>query len=200
MANDQQGIVVKSYRLGMWSLIVAMLALAVSIFTIKDQLVYWVTLNNVKVVSCPNLLHGAHSELLAESKASPPPLTGVRFEPSTTEPGRVDAYFAWINKSDLQEVSVAVSGVYGVPSTGDGWIDHSQPAGSSGQCWNWYSYGSRDDAQPETVALVITGLWPKQKYCFFNMYKTTAGGWSQPSTIACKVAPWQQSWGTPQSP
>lgn len=190
----------KSYRLGVISLVVAIVALLVGVYTVKDQLIYAVNENSINVKTCPNLLTGARTELLAESSVAAPPKAGIRFEPSVTEPGRVDAYLAWINPADLQDVAVGMSGVYGTKSSGDGWIDHSQPAGSSGECWNWYAYAARDDAQPETVALVVGGLWPKQKYCFYDMYKIVGGGWSKPSGITCKVANWQESWGTPLSP
>lgn len=200
MAKGGASLDVKAYRLGWISFILAVVALAIGVFTVKDQLVYYFSVNSITVKQCPNLIAGAHAALLAESSAVAPPTAGIRFEPSTTDPGRVDAYVAWINPSDLQEVSIAMSGVYGAPASADGWVDHAQPAGSSGECWNWYAYGARNDAQPETVSLVITGLWPKQKYCYYNMYKIPGGGWSRPSAITCDTAPWVEGWGVPRSP
>ena len=194
------GLDIRSYRVAWAGLVIAIVALLVGLYTIKNDIVYAITFNSIAVVKCPDRIIKARAELLAESAASAPPMAGIRFEPSTTQPGQVDAYIAWINPSDMQESAIAISGVYGVPNSSDGWIDHTQPAGSSGQCWNWYSYGARNDAQPKTVALVLTGLWPKQKYCFWNMYKTTDGGWSKPSKETCKVAAWNQSWGVPKSP
>jgi hypothetical protein len=178
----------ESYRIAWISLIIGVVALLVGLYTIKDDIQYAVRFDSIPVHSCPDRITKAREILLRESSAVAPAKAGIRFEPSTTEPGRVDAYLAWINPSDLQEGAIAMSGVYGVPSSSDGWVDQSQPSGSSGQCWNWYAYAARDDAQPETVSLVITGLWAKQKYCFYDMYKTTGGGWSKPSAVACKVA------------
>ena len=190
----------RSYRLAWISLIIGVIALLVALYTIKGDIEYAFRFNSIPVKQCRNLLTNANRELLSESSAVAPPEAGIRFEPSTTEPGRVDAYIAWINPSDLQAGAIAISGVYGIPASGDGWIDYSQPSGSCGECWNWYSYAARNDAQPETVSLVITGLWPKQKYCFYDMYKTTAGGWSKPSSVACAVASWQKEWGIPKTP
>lgn len=107
---------------------------------------------------------------------------------------------AWLNSLPLQEGAVGIAGRYGTPAASDYYIDHHQPSAVTGQCWNWYSYIPKDDAQPLKMYTRIDGLWPDETYCLYTMFKGSRGGWSQPTEVQCLTASWDSSWGAPASP
>jgi hypothetical protein len=146
-------------------------------------------------ITCPRLFDKAH-RLLESSPLAAPPLAGFAFTPSQDLPGRVDLTLAWINPQPITKSSVAIEGVYGQVGPNDEFIDHRQPAATTGECWNWYHYETRDDAQPETVRLQVNGLWPEQQYCFYTAFRTDKG-YSKPTTIRCETATWKSTWGEP---
>jgi hypothetical protein len=151
---------------------------------------------NIVALDCPSLFDNAHDLLAKQSAADAPPPAGSAFSPSQDLPGRVDLSLTWINPVPIAQSAVAVQGVYGRADPADDFIDHREPAAGTGDCWNWYHFGTRDDAQPTTVRLRVSGLWPKQRYCFYTVYRTTKG-YSKPTAIRCETAPWESQWGTP---
>jgi hypothetical protein len=177
-------------------------ALILLIFTLLSVLIALTVIKDnpddsryqITAVSCPRVFDKAHADL--KSPLAAPPLAGFAFTPSQDLPGRDDLTLTWINPQPITESAVAIAGVYGQADTNDGFIDHSEPAAATGECWNWYHYGPRDDAQPETVRLRINGLWPGQQYCFYTMYRISTG-YSKPTEIRCETAMWKPEWGTP---
>ncbi|GHF63798.1 hypothetical protein FHX82_003108 [Amycolatopsis bartoniae] len=152
--------------------------------------------HDIALVSCPRLFDEAHDLLGKQSGLDPPPLAGFAFTPSQDVPGRVDLTLTWINEVPVAQSAVAVQGVYGQADPADNFIDHEQPAAASGECWNWYHFGPRDDAQPKTVRLRVGALWPQQQYCFYTAFRTDAG-YSKPTGIRCATATWKPEWGAP---
>lgn len=150
----------------------------------------------IVAITCPRIFDKAHDLLVQQSGLAAPPLAGVVFTPSQELPGRVDLSLTWINPVPLSQSAVAMQGVYGQADPTDDFIDHEEPAAATGACWNWYHFGPRDDAQPETVRLRIIGLWPEQQYCFYTVFRIDQG-YSKPTTIRCETATWNSEWGTP---
>ncbi|MFC1414362.1 hypothetical protein ACEZCY_34935 [Streptacidiphilus sp. N1-12] len=152
--------------------------------------------HRIDAIACPRLLDGAHDLLAKQSGLAAPPLAGFAFTPSQELPGRVDLTLTWINPSPVYQSAIAIEGVYGQTGSNDGFIDHKEPAAATGECWNWYHYGTRDDAQPETVRIQVSGLWPEQQYCFYTVFRTDKG-YSKPTAIRCDTATWKPGWGVP---
>lgn len=153
----------------------------------------------VAPVSCPRLFDKAHDLLAQQSNLAAPPLAGFAFTPSQELPGRVNLSLTWINPVPVSQSAVAIQGMYGQADPVDNFIDHQQPAAATGECWNWYHFGSRDDAQPTTVQLRVSGLWPSQQYCFYTVFRIDTG-YSKPTTIRCETATWKPEWGVPAQP
>jgi hypothetical protein len=151
---------------------------------------------HVPTVSCPRFFDNAHDLLERQSGLAAPPPAGAVFTPSQDHPGRVDLTLTWINPSPVFLGAVAVQGVYGQSEPADNFIDHQQPAAASGECWNWYHFAPRDDAQPKTVRLRVSALWPEQQYCFYTAFRTDKG-YSKPTPIRCQTATWKPEWGSP---
>lgn len=200
VSNGDRALAKRSFHIGWISLVIGVLALALSIYAVKDQILYQVKIRSIHHINCPDLMTHAHQILMTESRAPAPPRASIRFAPSTYDAGRLDAYVAWQNRSDLSSSAIAVRGLYGERAKSDERIDHREPSASSGQCWNWYTYGARNDEQPQTVDILVPGLWPDQTYCFYNMFKLVGSGWSKPTRIECLKTPWKESWGMPASP
>ncbi|PZS17596.1 MAG: hypothetical protein DLM57_08035 [Pseudonocardiales bacterium] len=150
----------------------------------------------IKKTSCPRVFDRAHRILATESPLAAPPDPGVAFTPSADLPGRVDLTLTWINAVPVTQGAVAMQGVYGAGDPIDYFIDHSEPAAATGECWNWYHYVPGDDAQPKKVYIRVYGLWPEQQYCFYTVYRIS-GGYSRPSPIMCQTATWKSAWGKP---
>lgn len=147
-------------------------------------------------VQCPRVFDKAHDLLATESPLSAPSIPGIAFTPDADLPGRVDLTLTWINTVAVTQAAVAIEGVYGEADPTDYFVDHSEPAAATGECWNWYHYVAGDDAQPKKVYLRIYGLWPQQRYCFYTVYRITSG-YSKPSAISCEEATWRSDWGKP---
>jgi hypothetical protein len=169
-------------------------AIVVGLTVIKDRPSSG--LRPIVAIKCARVFDGAHDLLAKESGLAAPPLAGFAFTPSQDLPGRVDLTLTWINPSPVYQSAVAIEGVYGQVDPGDYFIDHTEPAAATGECWNWYHYGIRDDAQPKTVELRVSELWPGQQYCFYTSFRTAAG-YSKPTEIRCATATWRPEWGTP---
>lgn len=145
-------------------------------------------------ITCPRIFDKAHDIL--KSSLAAPPLAGFSFTPSQDIPGRVNLTLTWINPVPIAQSAVAIEGVYGQADPNDYFIDHQEPAAGTGECWNWYHYGPRDDAQPDVVHLQVSGLWPDQQYCFYTAFRTDKG-YSEPTAIRCETATWKPEWGVP---
>lgn len=150
----------------------------------------------IAAVSCPRIFDKAHDLLGKESGLAAPPLADFAFTPSQDIAGRVDLTLTWINPSPVYQSAIAIEGVYGQADPNDYFIDHQEPAAATGECWNWYHYGPRDDAQPDVVHLQVKGLWPDQQYCFYTAFRTDKG-YSQPTVVRCETAAWKSDWGMP---
>ncbi|NEA56393.1 hypothetical protein G3I60_20145 [Streptomyces sp. SID13666] len=150
----------------------------------------------IDAIKCARLFDQAHDRLDKQSELAAPPLAGFVFTPSQEVPGRIDLTLTWINPIPIHQSAVALQGVYGQAVPNDDFIDHKQPAAATGECWNWYHFGPRDDAQPKTVRLRVSGLWPEQQYCFYTEFRTDKG-YSKPTTIRCVRTTWKSEWGTP---
>ena len=186
-----------SWRLTVWSFAIALVGLPVAVYG-GYEIFKPVNSNDghIVAVTCPRLFDGTHDLLEKQSGLAAPPLAGFAFTPSQDLPGRVDLTLTWINSSPVYQSAVAIEGVYGQSNPNDDFIDHKQPAATTGECWNWYHFGPRDDAQPETVRLRVSGLWAKQQYCFYTAFRTDKG-YSMPTTTRCETATWQSTWATP---
>lgn len=138
----------------------------------------------------------AHSILGGESPLAAPPPPGISFTPSADLPGRVNLALAWVNPVEVAQSAVAIEGVYGQADATDYYIDHKQPSAATGECWNWYHYEPRNDAQPKVVRIEVDGLWPEQQYCIYTVFRTNVG-YSKPTPITCQLAPWKAAWGKP---
>ncbi|HEX3784269.1 MAG TPA: hypothetical protein VHX38_31815 [Pseudonocardiaceae bacterium] len=170
------------------------LAIAAMLTVIKDN--PGNSQHPIAALTCPRVFDKAHDLLVEQSGLAAPPLAGVAFTPSQGLPGRVDLTLTWINQVPVTQSAVGIEGVYGQADPNDGFIDHTQPAAATGECWNWYHFGPRDDAQPETVRLQVSGLWPEQQYCFYTVFRIDTG-YSKPTAIRCLTATWKPEWGTP---
>jgi hypothetical protein len=186
-----------SWRLTVWGFAIALVGLPAAVYG-GYEIFKPVSSNDVQVaaITCPRLFDKAHGLLDQPSGLAAPPLAGVAFTPSQELPGRVDLSLTWINPVPISQSAVAIQGVYGQADPGDDFIDKEQPAAATGECWNWYHFGPRDDAQPETVRLRVNGLWPKQQYCFYTVFRIDKG-YSRPTAIRCETATWQSTWGAP---
>jgi hypothetical protein len=148
----------------------------------------------IAIVSCSRIFDKAHDDL--KSPLAAPPPAGFAFTPSLDLPGRVDLTLTWINSVPITQSAVAIEGVYGQADPNDYFIDHQEPAAGTGECWNWYHYGPREDAQPDVVRLQVSGLWPDQQYCFYTAFRIDTG-YSEPTAIRCETATWKAEWGKP---
>jgi hypothetical protein len=150
-------------------------------------------------LACARVFDKAHGVLERESPLAAPPLADFAFTPSRDLPGRVDLTLTWINPIPIHQSAIAMEGVYGQADPNDDFIDHTQPAAATGECWNWYHFGPRDYAQPRIVRLSVDELWPGQRYCFYTEFRTETG-YSKPTAIRCETATWKPSWGKPARP
>lgn len=187
-----------SWRATMWSLVIALVGLpgaAVATWAVVGHLT---TSSNTAIskVSCPRVFDKAHHVLRTESPLAAPPHPGIAFTPDPDLPGRVDLTLTWINAVPVTRGAVAMQGVYGTGDPTDYFIDHSEPAAATGECWNWYHYVPGDDAQPKKVYIRVYGLWPEQRYCFYTVYRISTG-YSKPSPVICQTATWDPAWGKP---
>ncbi|UOZ10197.1 hypothetical protein [Amycolatopsis sp. WQ 127309] len=151
---------------------------------------------NVALVECPRLFDEAHELLIHQSQLAAPPVAGSAFTSSQELAGRVDLTVSWVNPTPLTQAAIAIEGVYGTNESGDDYIDHRQPAAAPGQCWNWYHFATRDDAQPAKVHFRVSALWPGQTYCFYTSFRIDTG-YSKPTDIRCEKASWKPEWGKP---
>lgn len=151
-------------------------------------------------IDCPQYLGESH-EILLKGEDSPPKNVAFAVTPSKAFDGRVSVTFSWLNEVGVYRAAVAISGVYGHPNPGDDFVVHAQPAATTGDCWNWYSYIPRKPAQPNSLNTVVDGLWANQEYCFYASYqKSEKSDWSQPSDIECFITTWKPKWGIPEYP
>lgn len=184
-----------------WSWIVAITSLAIAVLGVPSVLLWYYGVFNAKPspqkiakVECPRLFDKAHSVLESESPLATPPNPSINFTPSEDLPGRVDLALAWVNPVDVTQSAIAIEGVYGRADVTDYFIDHHQPSAATGECWNWYHYEPRNDAQPKVVRIEVDGLWPEQQYCLYTVFRISSG-YSKPTPIVCQVAPWKTTWG-----
>jgi hypothetical protein len=186
-----------SWRLTVWGFIIALVGLPTAVYGGYEVFKHFDSNDGqIVAITCPRLFDKAHDLLEEQSSLTAPPLAGVSFTPSQDIPGRVDLSLTWINPVPISQSAIVIQGVYGQPGLHDDFIDQQQPAAATGECWNWYHFEPRDDAQPETVRLRVSGLWPEQRYCFYTVFRIDQG-YSKPTTIHCETATWKSEWGTP---
>lgn len=188
-------------RQSRWSNNVAIIGFVITVLGVPPLLLWYYgafkgSAASLVTVTCPRLFDKAHGILQDESTLAAPPMPGVSFTPSSDLPGRVDLALAWVNPVEVTQAAVAVEGVYGEVDRTDRYIDHQQPSATTGECWNWYHYEPRDDSQPKVVRMDVDGLWAGQQYCFYTVFRISTG-YSKPTQIFCRVAPWKKAWGTP---
>lgn len=186
-----------------WQWIVAIAGLGIAILGLPPLLLWYYGYLGGKSAShaivqlkCPRLFDRAHTILEKQSPLQAPPAPGIAFTPNSDLTGRVDLTLSWINRVPISQSAVAIQGVYGEGDTTDYFIDHKEPAATTGECWNWYHYTPRDDAQPKEVYVRVEGLWPGQRYCLYTAFRTN-NGYSKPSAIFCRTATWKPGWGMP---
>jgi hypothetical protein len=191
-----------TWRLTVWGFAIALVGLPATVYGGYEIFRHFYSNDGqrrIVAIACPRLLDGAHDLLEKESVRTAPPLAGVAFTPSQELPGRVDLSLSWINPVPISQSAIAIQGVYGQADSGDDFIVKEQPAAATGEYWNWYHFGTRDDAQPKTVRLRVSGLWPKQRYCFYTVFRIDKG-YSKPTAIRCETATWKSEWGAPAQP